>query len=732
MPDESEGEGPTTTTAELQRWRDLLDSLVEHPSRASAYVDSVAELLDTELTRCHTAVDAYVGKDAQSHEIRETCAEILADVAEDSPEQAAHAVPTLARALTTADSSATREDTAKALMRIAEAEPTAIEPRVETLRSGLEDDAWEVRHHTAAALGEVPASTIELDGIVGTFEQLLDDHNWLVRARAARALWRLAEEDAEAVESTLPSLFERLSDEEPRVRKRAGSAVAAVAASEPEAVAMRLDEIAGTDPDPAARAGAIRSLHGVVVRRPAATALLTDTVLTAFDDEDERVRSAAVEVSETLARAYPDRRDELVDKLLDVLDDPDWTVPAEAADTLAVSAKAVPDRVDEIVEGLLCTLRHESAPARHWCRKALTTLITEVPSTVEAVESGLFETMLHTEWEITTSAALTLETIASETDADMRVGDHLVTVLRTDSEWRRDAAEGLAAIAISDPRILEGSWTSLKTFLIDGNFGPEELLETRKLVAAVLLLGLEVDAFDSSTPTISSAVETLTRDGWDVGTTVSLVTMRALAKPTTQHRAHDLVKLVEILGNGLTASDAQVRARAATGLLETVERAPERVAQYLDELLILADDDSGDCRTAALDALGALTVAHPRVAPTCIEALGAALGDPEWQVRSTAVVRLGELATIAPGPTREQLPSVIKLFLESDVDVSYKAAKTSVAILETGAVGMIAPESAVVLRQALANSRQSDFVQTVAVELLARAGGRAGTSNREV
>jgi len=720
MPDGPEGEGSTITTGELQRRRELLDPLVGHPSRAGEYVDSVADVLDAELARRHTAVDAYAGKDAQSRALRETCAEILADVAEEAPESAVSAVPTLSRALSAADSEATREDTAMALMRIAEAQPAAVQPEVDTLWSGLEDDAWEVRHHTAAALGEVPDATLNLDGIVETFERLLDDENWLVRARAAGALWRLAERDAGAVEPARSALFERLGDDEPRVRKKAGSAIAAVATGEPEAVGLRLDEMVRSDPDPAARAGAVRSVHGVVVQQPTKTALLIDTVIAAFGDEDERIRAAAVEVSETLARAYPHRRDELVDRLLGVLDDPDWTVPAEAADTLAVSARTVPDRVDEIVEALLDTLRHESALARYWCGKALATLLNETPSTTDAVKTGLLDLVLSAEWEVVTSAVLTLEGVTSETEAETSVVDELETIVRTESERRRQAAEALAAICIADPRLLDGIWGSLETYLAERDASQDDTLETRKLVAATLLLGLENQAFDPGAGTVTRAIEIATDDTDDVDTVVQRVTVRALAQSGIQHRAPDLTPILETLATGLAADRPQVRARAATGFLEAVERAPERVATYLDQLLATGDDERSDCRTVALDALGALAVEHPRVAQPCIDALSAGLDDSAWQVRSTAVRRLGEVTPVAPGPTREQLESVIELFLEPDVDIPYEAARTSTAIVETGTVGVIKGESAKILRQVCSGSETSNFVQTVAIELLAR------------
>lgn len=725
MSDGPGGEESTITTGELQRRRELLGPLVDRPSRACEYVDAVTDILHTELARSHTTVDAYVGKDAQSRELQETCAGILADVAEAVPESATTAVPTLARALSTADSTATREDAAEALMRIAEAEPAAVESAVGTLRTGLEDDAWEVRHHTAAALGEVPSAALALEGIVETLERLLDDENWLVRARAAGALWRLAERDADAVEPARPALFERLGDDEPRVRRKAGSAIAAVAANEPEAVALRLDGMARGDPDPAARAGAIRAVHGVVVQRPTRTALLMDTVIGAFTDEDERVRAGAVEVSETLARTYSHRRDELVDHLLGVLDDPDWTVPAEAADTLAVSARAVPNRVDEIVAALLGTLQHESALARHWCGKALATLLDEAPSTIDSIDAGLLDLMMDAEWEVVTSAALTLERVTAETGVETSVVDELGTIVRTDPERRRQAAQALAAVCIADPQLLDGIWDDLETFLSREGAGRSGTRQTRTLVAGTLLLGLEDAGFDPATGMAHRAIETLTGELSEMATTAQRITIRALAQPTTQEQARDLAPALETLAGGLGADHPRVRARAATGFHEAVERAPERVATYLDQLLATAGDEQADCRTAALDALGALAVEHPRVAPTCIDALGAGLDDPAWQVRSTAVSRLGEAVSVAPAPARAQLESVIELFLEPDIDIPHEAARTSIEIVESGAVGKVADGSAEILRRVLSDAETSDFVQTVAIELLARTGRTA-------
>jgi hypothetical protein len=117
---------------------------------------------------------------------------------------------------------------------------------------------------------------------------------------------------------------------------------------------------------------------------------------------------------------------------------------------------------------------------------------------------------------------------------------------------------------------------------------------------------------------------------------------------------------------GCRRLDRCVRRDVLTILLDMASSQPDKAIQFLDVLLVAAQDE--DCRQQALEALGKVTQASPGMLSACFPSLRAAAKEEDENVRLSALKMLGEVewkhysGETGPAP---DLPSDMAAILDS-------------------------------------------------------------------
>ncbi|MCU4744200.1 HEAT repeat domain-containing protein [Natronoglomus mannanivorans] len=713
------------TPAKLHRRVRELEELNENFEQATRSVQRVVRLIQPELQRDFAAVDSFSGKEATSVEICELGVDILAGVATEHPDEVGSRANVLVRALSFEPSDYVRSTAANALHLVAEAQGESLSEILPTVIDSMNDPDWKVRHHTTAIVTEMPKAAAEHDGIVSSLKDGLEDPNWLVRAESARAVWNLADAGASHVRMTRSTLLTCLGDEEPRVRRLAGSALAATAADDVENVIDLVERLICDHDQPRKRAGAIRCANGLCTNYPESAEVLTDALVGSLFDSDERVRSAAADVLETFARYLPDRRDNLIDQLVWVLNDSEWTVTTAAAQALAILAEGRPERADELIHPLMNTLEHDSTLARFYSGQSIASFVEDAPETADIVETELTERLVEDDLELKKSVASVLFELDPEGQEHAKRVTRSLIEKRDDSQsdQRTGAAAGLAVIAFTNPDMLAEVDPVVIARPLEDEFisVPEpERVYIRQMTASTVLFAIQSAVFSTVPGVVQSAVEELIAIDPTSNREMRVFGTHALGQETTIKHCEKPETVIRTLAQSITDAEKEVRSRAAAGLLNATEHYPTLVAPYVDALEEGTRDSYFDCRSASTTAIGELGAREPALAERCLKTLEDAHVDDHWQVEVAAYGGFEVIAEIAPEKTGLYLGSLVDGLASIDENVQTSAADAITAILRSDATVQPDPSLRDSLRASATDSTVSDFVRTIVIELVIR------------
>jgi HEAT repeat protein len=257
----------------------------EQESSPRAAIEGALERMDSE------AIATLVGDlPAAPVESRKACLRSLTSAVDDDPTLAEPALPAC-ETLLTDDERAVRLTTAKLFVTVAEADPGAVVSSVPALADRLADDEefYYVRARSAEALGYV---ALERPAAVASPELLADLRIGLsfdepeVKEKLAKALEHVALGDPERLAHHLPTLVERLDDENELVRYHLCTALVIVGCEQPE----RLPDVADalwerlTDESPYVRG---RAAEGIALLAQSPTAIESMLDLDRIDSMDD-------------------------------------------------------------------------------------------------------------------------------------------------------------------------------------------------------------------------------------------------------------------------------------------------------------------------------------------------------------------------------------------------------------------------------------------------------------
>jgi hypothetical protein len=189
-----------------------------------------------------------------------------------------------------------------------------------------------------------------LDPILSALGPFLEDDERSVRLTAAKLFVRVAEHDPEAVVPLVPSLSERLADEDEfyYVRARAAEALGYVALEHSEAVAspdLLADLRIGLSFDePEVKEKLAKALECVALGNPRRLRHQVPKLVDHLDDENDLVRYHLYTALVAVGTRFPERLVDADDRFVDGLDDDVPQVRGRAAEALGLLARS--DRED--------------------------------------------------------------------------------------------------------------------------------------------------------------------------------------------------------------------------------------------------------------------------------------------------------------------------------------------------------------------------------------------------
>ncbi|ELY63170.1 sister chromatid cohesion protein PDS5 [Natrinema versiforme] len=260
----------------------------------------------------------------------------------------------------------TRKAALQTVTKIAETQPSTLEPILETVTSFLTDEERSVRLTTAKLFVEIAAA--DPDGVSSVVPSLAarladDDEFYFVRARSAEALGYVALEHPEtaATPEVLADLRIGLSFDEPEVREKLAKALEFVALGDQNRLRHHVGTLTESldDPNELVRYHLCTALVVIGCTHPDALSESVGTLRDRLDDENPYVRGRAVEALGVLERADADVS--IPDVTAAVDDDPEQFLtarvrfatgrddPADNVPETVGSIPAIRDRTDELV-----------------------------------------------------------------------------------------------------------------------------------------------------------------------------------------------------------------------------------------------------------------------------------------------------------------------------------------------------------------------------------------------
>ncbi|QFU84823.1 HEAT repeat domain-containing protein [Natronorubrum aibiense] len=206
----------------------------------------------------------------------------------------------------------TRKTVLQTLRRLAEQQPAALEPVLETLTRFLTDEERSIRLTTAKLFVELAeAEPDSVSSAVSPLADRLADENefYYVRARSAEALGYVALERPEvASPEVLADLRIGLSFDEPEVREKLAKALECVALGNPDRLRHHVTSVSErlADPNELVRYHLCTTLVAIGCAYPDALSEGVTALTDRLDDESPYVRGRAAEAFGLLARSDSD------------------------------------------------------------------------------------------------------------------------------------------------------------------------------------------------------------------------------------------------------------------------------------------------------------------------------------------------------------------------------------------------------------------------------------------
>ncbi|WP_226007113.1 HEAT repeat domain-containing protein [Natrinema salinisoli] len=307
--------------------------------------------------------------------------------------------------------------------------------------------------------------------------------------------------------------------------------------------------------------------------------------------------------------------------------------------------------------------------ARTDADEALGEIAKESPDGVRRVAEGLHPYFVHETkrvWEIAADI-LTWLSLVDPDALDITV-DFLREHLDADDEYRREAAWSvLGKLADVTPELVRPHVDEIIEYLDHDDAGLQS--------EAIGMLGRLSDTYPEAIASAGDDLLAITRDeSVDASALPGPLTPIALVRP-------DIVRpVVENLRDTLAAEAFQVRIRAASSLATIPVAYPDERSLVIDDLLLLAEEDSGEHHTdlvrgAALNSLRNLAIDDPDAVVPELPRVRDHLDDESRLVREAAVDILGSVATERPTEVRSNVEDLLALLADEDEHVQLSAVR---------------------------------------------------------
>ncbi|WP_058991324.1 HEAT repeat domain-containing protein [Haloarcula sp. CBA1127] len=542
------------------------------------------------------------------------------------------------------------------------------------------------------------------------------------REEARDMLTWVAQNDLDALDTTVEWLVENLDTEDEHVRETAVTALEALVETKPVLVRSHVDEIIDCLDDESLRGCAITLLATISYAYPMAIAPARHDLLALTEDETVEESPLSAPLVQ-IALVCPDIVDPVVEGLRDRLTEQAGPHQIGTAVALANVAIAYPDQLSVVVEELLTRVETEMGDRfRNLARGEILGTVGRIGAAhPDAVVPELDRITPHLESDdhrLRSGAVKALGDIATVRPAAVRpTVDDLVTLVDDNDESVRNAAvTELGKIAAADPEVAPRVVTALDDRFdstadttdpilaaVDERYRDDEV-DVSGIIDAYKRIGAtHPEALD---PAIEDLRTCLDDEVLSCDAAEALGEIGASRSATARPAVEDLRELLDdgslhnrsaaaIALGKIGADDSEVAAlvrddlqtlaedrqryvrEAAAEALGTIAAADTELPTTVsDSLRPLVDDEDRGVRVAALESLGKIGASDPNIDPHWFDELQADLGDVDAELREETAEALGRIGASHPelaAPAADVLQSRL------DCDEEYIDLKASIA-----------------------------------------------------
>ena len=167
----------------------------------------------------------------------------LVMLANDGPEDALDALPTMASSYVTADAK-TQQWIMYYFSLLSKTHPDYLLPVIDTLTDGISGDESRIQSNALATLGRIVSSYPNAGaGLVDEIAELLVHENSTIRKNAVGILGDIAQENPRHVAVHITTIAKCLTDEEAQVRRNASITLVRCGEAGPEAIQQQIDKL---------------------------------------------------------------------------------------------------------------------------------------------------------------------------------------------------------------------------------------------------------------------------------------------------------------------------------------------------------------------------------------------------------------------------------------------------------------------------------------------------------
>lgn len=666
-------------------------------------------------------------------EIRGTVARAMGRIGEEYPELVTDDIGRLATIAATADSD-DRKSAISSLGRIGTTDPSVVADTLDPLVNAASAQDSSVRREATEALGQIGAASPSL------------------------------------MTDKISVVAERLQDGEEPVRTSAAEACAEIASVSPHQLTDCIEPLGvlAADGTETQQGYAVEALSAIAAEAPAATAVVTDQLVTALQTDDGDISSAAAAALADISTSDVPVPSATVDELTAALSQP-GVVGVNAASVLCEITEATPaatvDHLDTIVD------RFDDGD--HSVRRSITEILRshsrQFPSMVEPHIQTLAMALDDEDRLLRKDAAHAIGNLAG---ADLSERANIVELLADrladfdDTATRIAVAYAILAITCEegevdgvteeatgtetttgqrDDRVDEALVEDAMSTLLDIIVGDSQ----SDTVAAISALG-RLNAVPSAyTEPITDAVRPYVTDESDPEARAAAI--RALGSVATVAPKR-IRPLEETLQTALVAQEAMVRAASVETLGHLTATSPERAQDRTARIEMALEDQTAAVQEAAARALGRVGREHPDQIQAAIDPVLDRLLDDRQTVRRGALSAVEHLSTGSPnlvfGRNRiqplieavatdpiEAPPEAIDalaIAAEHDVEIGGDAVAGIVELIDTSAVPPQHRQQALSIIQSVAETDQASVSTINSDELMSALEGLLTADSAEL